>query len=278
MYKLLLVVVVVILFGFSGCNSSKIAASGGRNQVLDNTSLAGMYSGFLPCADCEKISYKLRFNQDSTYACRIVYTGKSATPFNEHGKFSIRPDGVLVLEKKGPDFKYFCWHPQGLLMLDAQGKKIKGATADRYILTGMPTGEAGEVSSASAIEEAHNPAMDPDPKLSGSWVVEKVKGSALIVGDYARGMPTLEIVVKELRVGGHDGCNSIGGTFSATTNTITFSKMSGTKMACPGKDQGINIGTLLSGQAYNYQILKSRLIFTQEGNDLGELIVLKRVK
>ncbi|MFZ4520704.1 MAG: copper resistance protein NlpE N-terminal domain-containing protein [Bacteroidales bacterium] len=278
MYKISLILVVFLLIGFAGCKSSKTAASGDSGKVLDYKSLTGVYSGFLPCADCEKISYKLRFNQDSTYACRMVYVGKSATPFNEHGKFSIRNDGVLILEKKGPGFKYFKWHPQGLLMLDAEGKRIKGATADRYILTGMPTGEAGEGTNASAIEEVHNPAMDPDPKLGGNWVVEKVKGSALIAGDYARGVPALEFVVKEQRVGGHDGCNSIGGTFTATTNTITFSNISGTKMACPGKDQGVNIGLLLSGQAYHYQFIKSRLVFTQEGNDLGELIVFKRVK
>lgn len=35
---------------------------------------------------------------------------------------------------------------------------------------------------------------------------------------------------------GHDGCNSLSGTWSADGSTVTFSELGGTEMACPDVD------------------------------------------
>ena len=43
---------------------------------------------------------------------------------------------------------------------------------------------------------------------------------------------------KEGRFTGHDGCNAIGGNFKTDGESITFSAIYGTKMACENMEQG----------------------------------------
>ncbi|MCX6267723.1 MAG: META domain-containing protein [Bacteroidetes bacterium] len=122
--------------------------------------------------------------------------------------------------------------------------------------------------------DASGPAVNPDPRLNNIWVVEKVNGRSLLPGDYAKGLPTLEIFVGEQRVGGHDGCNHIGGSFTATEKTISFTEMVSTKMACPGNEKGVQLGTLLNGKTYQYSFGKNCLVFKEDDK---EIMLLKNV-
>jgi heat shock protein HslJ len=107
-----------------------------------------------------------------------------------------------------------------------------------------------------------------------SGVVEKANGIKLIPGDYATGLPIIELFVKEHRVGGNDGCNQIGGSFTTNGNTISFSHLTGTKIACSGLDKGVQIGKLLGGITYQYLFEKNHLILKQVDK---EVLVLKNI-
>ena len=49
--------------------------------------------------------------------------------------------------------------------------------------------------------------------------------------------PTIEIFVKDKKVIGNDGCNSMSGAITKITeNELVFDQLRGTKMACPNMD------------------------------------------
>ncbi|MCX6304790.1 MAG: copper resistance protein NlpE N-terminal domain-containing protein [Bacteroidetes bacterium] len=278
MNKFFILILATLLVLGAGCSSTKTTTTaGGQSRGIEDKDVTGAYMGNIPCADCEKISYKLRLNTDSTYFASMVYAGKSETPVKAEGKFTIRKDGVIALDKNAQGFRYFIRQPNGLLMLDAQGKKIKGALAGKYILLRVNM-EAGASESAASTIDSLSMGANADTRLQNTWVVEKVNGTPLIPGDYAKGLPNLEILVKQQKITGHDGCNNIGGTFTATNTTITFSPLSGTKMACPGMEKGVQIGVFLSGNTYEYYFDKRRLVFTQQGSEIREIVVMKSAR
>jgi heat shock protein HslJ/uncharacterized membrane protein len=94
----------------------------------------GQYEGYLPCADCPGIEYKLLLNSDGTYAESLFYTDRPEQPFLQKSTYAV--DGnMVVLDKSEAGMKYFALHPQGLLMLDVNRKPIAGSLSYRYILT-----------------------------------------------------------------------------------------------------------------------------------------------
>ena len=142
------------------------------------------------------------------------------------------------------------------------------------VLDGCKTPKAATTFESDPVKGSVGQTSDADIRLHNIWVVEMVNGVKLIPGDYANGLPVLELFVKEQRVGGNDGCNQIGGTFTATASTISFSHLTGTKMACPGKENGVQIGKMLSGKTYQYIFEKNHLILKQENR---EVLVLKNI-
>jgi uncharacterized lipoprotein NlpE involved in copper resistance len=97
-------------------------------------SVHGEYEGFLPCADCPGIEYKLLLASDGTYTESRFYTDRSGQPFLQEGTYAI-DSNMIFLDKSEAGMKYFAPHSQGLLMLDIYGKPIVGGLSDRYILT-----------------------------------------------------------------------------------------------------------------------------------------------
>lgn len=110
---------------------------------LDVSDYSGQYAGILPCADCEGIAYRLALNTDYSYRERLYYQGKSTEAFENQGTFSIRPDGIVVLEKSEKGMSLFRKNDYGLLMLDIEGNEITGALADRYQLRPLHRDPAG---------------------------------------------------------------------------------------------------------------------------------------
>jgi heat shock protein HslJ/uncharacterized membrane protein len=103
----------------------------------------GEYTGNLPCADCEKIDYQLNLKPDMTYQESLFYSGKSVQPFNAKGSYTINPEGLVTLSKEDQNgMRYFKTHPEGLMMLDREGKEITGKMTGLYVLRKSPTGEA----------------------------------------------------------------------------------------------------------------------------------------
>lgn len=121
-----------------GCAASTERAPHAQESSAIAESITGTYQGMLPCADCEKISYRLVLKADGSYASHSTYIGRSERAFEASGTYTLRQDGIVVLDKKDDGMNYFKKHPDGLLMLDRHAQEIYGALAGRYILTSMP--------------------------------------------------------------------------------------------------------------------------------------------
>jgi uncharacterized membrane protein len=120
----------------AGCRSMTRAAP---TAVLTPQSVQGFYEGYLPCADCPGVEYRLTLGGDGTYTESSFYTDRSAGPSIKAGAYTI--DGeTVVLDKDDAGMKYFSLHPQGLQVLDIHRGPITGALSGQYILTrGMPS-------------------------------------------------------------------------------------------------------------------------------------------
>lgn len=93
----------------------------------------GSWVGTIPCADCPGIAYTLDLNPDSTYRERMVYQGRSATPFVQSGTWGVG-NGRVQLKKQGPGNNQFALDGDALVMLDGDGNRIESALADAYRL------------------------------------------------------------------------------------------------------------------------------------------------
>lgn len=112
-------------------NNHKNIASKEKAQLnCKAINVVGIYSGNLPCVDCEFISTLLELNQDKSYTLRSIYEGKSDDQFVIEGKWSIEKN---KLNLQGLDFQYKI-NADHLTQLDLSGNEIKGYLADKYQL------------------------------------------------------------------------------------------------------------------------------------------------
>jgi uncharacterized lipoprotein NlpE involved in copper resistance len=97
---------------------------------------AGVYTGILPCADCEGIKVQLILNADETYEKSYIYIGKSDTPFVFSGTFMWDDaGGKITLSCENFDFPIRYKVGEGkLFQLDIDGNSITGELAERYVL------------------------------------------------------------------------------------------------------------------------------------------------
>ena len=126
--------IIIALFSALGCKSQQSGINSNYWDGRDINVINEVFHAMLPCADCENIDFLLTLKPDMTWQSRTIYVGKRARIFEEEGRYNVTEEGVLVLDKKDEGMKRFRLVPQGLLMLDIQGKEITGALADKYIL------------------------------------------------------------------------------------------------------------------------------------------------
>jgi copper homeostasis protein (lipoprotein) len=124
---------VIVGIALSCVNNQKSVVAKDKNENMESLSanLAGLYSGNLPCVDCESISTILELNQDKSYVLRYSYEGKSEDQFIKEGEWDVQKN-TLTLE--GLDYQYKI-NPDYLIQLDLAGNEIKGDIAEKYQLS-----------------------------------------------------------------------------------------------------------------------------------------------
>ena len=87
--------------------------------------IEGVYSGVVPCANCEGIRETLSL-KDGKYEMKVEYLGKNESSFVETGKYSVKKCGTVVLEDytDGPN-AYRLAGSDALLHLDMGGNPIE---------------------------------------------------------------------------------------------------------------------------------------------------------
>lgn len=92
------------------------AQEGGKELQL----VTGIWSGKIPCADCESISYRLNLKNDLTYRDRMVYNGTTAEPVSSDGTWQLSGDIIKLTSSSGA-VQSFRLETNKLVMLDAEG-------------------------------------------------------------------------------------------------------------------------------------------------------------
>jgi len=100
----------------------------------------GVYSGIVPCADCEGISTRLSLAADGTYLLQRQYVGRSEAVFASKGSFTWSADGSrIVLNGEDAPNQYQVGENL-LFQLDMEGRRIEGALASLYVLQRVADG------------------------------------------------------------------------------------------------------------------------------------------
>lgn len=144
----------IIAVGFTSCNK-KTEADAGTNDTLTTTETtqpettteentvvdhsnaqnaldwAGIYTGTLPCADCEGIQTEVALNDDNTFVIKQTYLGKKET-IEDKGTIMWHDGTIAHLKGKTVDMKLKVEENQ-LVFLDQDGKVINGPLKDKYI-------------------------------------------------------------------------------------------------------------------------------------------------
>lgn len=112
-----------------------------------------------------------------------------------------------------------------------------------------------------------------DYRLHDIWVLEELHGYKVVIGDYQKELPRIEIYAAENRFMGFGGCNSISGTLFYEKDVLRFTKVISTLMACaPGNKEGEVTKALQS--VTTYSIGDNRLTLS---NPTGKLLVFRKV-
>lgn len=104
--------------------------SNSRNSV----DWQGMYSGVLPCVDCEGIRMTLAL-QDGKYRMTKTYLAKDSFSRHSEGEFIWSDDGsTIALSNQRDASTQYKVEENKLFKLDKDGKVIAGDLAERYVM------------------------------------------------------------------------------------------------------------------------------------------------
>lgn len=108
--------------------------------------------------------------------------------------------------------------------------------------------------------------------LNDIWALESIDGKPVKAEDFKKGVPYLEMHIKDMKYMGKTGCNNLFGSFEATNETIKFGPAAMTKMMCPGNFEQGFVRALNSANRWKVENLRLYLY-----QDDFELMVMKKV-
>lgn len=201
---------------FTACvnpNESKPADTPAADNSRTSLDWHGVYTGVLPCADCEGMETMLRINEDMTYVLETTYLGKSNEIHAQKGTFSWNDAGnTIALSSLDPNEKLatYAVGENKLTQLDREGKAITGDLESKYILTKVD---------ADIVEEY--------------WKLIELNGSPIAPKPNGGRESHMLLKAANGNVAGNGGCNSFrGGFILEDGNRIRFTQVAATKMAC----------------------------------------------
>ena len=205
----ILTLFLVATFSIFSCSTSKKTTFPKEIQIADNSMTSidwpGTYQGILPCADCEGIKTRLVLNKDLTYSLKTSYLGKEDNIFETKGTFTWDKSGSKIT-LDNPEKQVYQVGENKLFHLDKSGNPIKGDLVNNYIM------EKENIEITNKYWKL--------TELNGKTV--KTKKDAFI-----------KLLPDDNHFTGNSSCNVLNGSFElANTNSITFSKILMTKMAC----------------------------------------------
>ena len=262
----ILVAIFGIVFLASGCKTSskqtvrEVPKADNSQNSLD---WPGVYTGIVPCADCDGIETVVIIHKDLTYRVQTKYIGKSTEVFDKRGTFvwdksgnSVELQGIAT----GTMPTRYRVEENQLIQLDLKGKKIAGEQASRYVLkkTTPATASAGV-------------GVTVEIPLEGTkWRLVELRGQKVIKGSEQTEDSFIQLT-NEFKFSAYAGCNRMFGSYELKEGLqIRFHGVASTRMACPDMKTEQVLGEVLL-TADNYSLHGSSLTLSKAG--MGPLAV-----
>ncbi|MGV9004588.1 copper resistance protein NlpE N-terminal domain-containing protein [Flavobacterium sp.] len=245
---------ILLLIILASCQSKQEPATVNKSKAIANfpkvnlsTAYIGSYMGVLPCADCEGMETIITINENNTYTKSVHYLGKGSKVFEQKGSFSWNSLGnVLKLNDIENAPNQYLVIKGKMIQLDLDGTIIEGNLEKQYELSKQP-----EIVSQLEIVSSDNDKINLNNKLEASASLEQVnpaEGKFTLAETKWKLIELNGITIKQkgikpniLKMNTSDGkfwayagCNNMFGTYAMPkTNTISFSEIASTRMACP---------------------------------------------
>lgn len=97
---------------------------------------AGVYTGVMPCADCEGIETVIELKNDHTYVAHYTYLGTSEdeNTFTNEGTFTFDVLGNNITLQSGDETSQYRVGENQITLLNTDGTINTGELADFYVL------------------------------------------------------------------------------------------------------------------------------------------------
>ena len=193
-------------------------ATQGLSAATEQLSLPAIFSGTIPCADCEGITLTLDLRADSSYVERREYLGKAAegkNVFLENGTWTAAAGKITLRPASGEGPILAITSAHSLRLLDRSGKEIDSQL--NYDLTHVAS---------------YAPLTESDILYGTMWILTELRGMET-VADTSRQPVHIQLTAEGSKVSGYGGCNRMTGSFAVNADTLIFGHMAATKMACP---------------------------------------------
>ncbi len=213
----------LIVLTFISCNKKVVDAQSKTEVVTDSHSsktavdIIGVYSGVLPCADCEGIETILTIKDETNYLLTTKYLNKQTQAIERKGTYTWNDKGNTITLSGNKDMpnQFFVGENQ-VTQLDLKGNKITGNLANNYILKKNMTFENSQMNTN---------------------ILQGKKFKLIEMGGVPLAQEEKIYYIQFDGKGGFSayvGCNNISGQYEiSNTNSIKFSKAISTRMACP---------------------------------------------
>jgi len=232
-FRLMFFVLLSAFFAFQACNTpsdeqgseaangqetaaspqAQPLVSGGDNS-MNALDWNGIYTGTVPCADCEGIKTMVHLNKDKTYVVKTKYLGKSDEVFTSTGTFTWNEAGNKITVEDGEEQRPQMYQvgENVLFHLDQDGNRITGDLASKYMLQKQQKGIEDRRWKLVELMGKKVAEMDPKPRKAAFLYLDSEDNS----------------------MSGSAGCNNFIGSYELQEmNRISFSaNMASTMMAC----------------------------------------------
>lgn len=205
-------IIAVLILLTIACTAPKSSLSTkDSHNSLNSLDWEGVYTGTIPCADCEGIQTMIKLGKDLSYAMETKYQGKSEEIFKSEGTFNWDNSGSNIsLNGENGKLQYKVGENK-LIALDTEGKLISGNLANNYILT-----------------------RDADKLKEKYWKLIELNGKPLNPAEQSAKEAHIILKVLDKRIIGTSGCNSFNGSYELLPGMrISLSQIASTRMACP---------------------------------------------
>lgn len=247
----------------------------------------GVYTGVLPCADCDGIETTITLVDPDQYSISQLYLGKNDAAYEFNGTFQWDDSGfIITLKDQENGSNQYRVQENLLVHLDRDGKVIEGDLSEHYKLYKMQLildslaqkdDNLEEVTKTATVTTEKSVAKTtPADQLSNTkWVLKQLLGQEVIIPETAT-KPYGIVFNTDQRVFIYAGCNNMAGTFEIQPgNRITISKLMTTLMMCEDMYVEETVSSVIQ-TVDNYSLQGKTLTFNKA--KMAPLMVFERIE